>query len=226
MRPVFNTLLGVVLLAFCSAACSKTSDKEPRDAGLDGALDAANEAGSTSCEFNGRTYELGEEYCSNDNCNVCTCEQGDRSLCTTVGCLPDRDAGFPECKRGQRHLVGASSATTLAIYGDGFRWLELDCETSNQDVGLWSETDGTITLTPAPSREDFAWPGGTRHTELQIEIKPDGWYVLPDKSQRWDVGARCPVCKGADAGAETSEWCMNPWANCSEVTFECKARQW
>lgn len=225
MRPDFNVLLSVIFLALCLGACSKTNEGDVGDGGMDAATDARNEAGAASCDFNGRTYQLGEEYCSNDNCNVCTCYDGG-SLCTTVGCHPDGDAGFPVCMRGQRYLVGASSATTLAIYGDGFRWLELGCESSSQDVGLWSMSDGTVTLTPAPGREDFAWPGGTRHTELQIEIESDGWYVLPDKSQRWEAGAQCPVCKGADAGAETSEWCMNPWANCSEVTFECEARQW
>ena len=41
--------------------------------------------GGAACEYEGETYEDGESFPAADDCNTCTCEDGNAS-CTELGC--------------------------------------------------------------------------------------------------------------------------------------------
>lgn len=45
---------------------------------------------TTECEYDGRTYAVGDRFKAADGCNSCSCESGGEIACTLVGCT---DAG-------------------------------------------------------------------------------------------------------------------------------------
>ena len=46
----------------------------------------------TYCEYDGERHEVGESFPAGDGCNTCGCEldeDGPRTWCTAIACLPD-----------------------------------------------------------------------------------------------------------------------------------------
>jgi hypothetical protein len=54
--------------------------------------DDGDDDGVAACEWMGRTYQDGERFPAGDNCNSCSCEDG-QVACTLIACL---DGGVPD----------------------------------------------------------------------------------------------------------------------------------
>ena len=62
--------------------------------------------GSDGCNYNGKSYAVGDKFPASDGCNQCSCGEGGEAQCTLVGCEPGPDSG-PYCSVGaQRYAVG------------------------------------------------------------------------------------------------------------------------
>jgi hypothetical protein len=88
-RRVLLALASLVMLA--SVACSRsTAAVPPPPPHASPATHVAPDAGGLTCEYGGKTYQVGDQYPDLESCNDCTCvlEPGGRALtsCTEIYC--------------------------------------------------------------------------------------------------------------------------------------------
>lgn len=205
--------------------------KFSRDAGTDasgpsrdGEIVPREDSGTVSeksCEYGGAIYETGDVFCGATGCNSCTCNptpEVEGVGCTAIRCDADSNTIAEECNRSLWHLADGPEIVSLGVFDDGtFRWKSLRCDASSGDIGIWRKTDPDLylELLPAPGRDDFGWPDGTKNTRLTVPERPEATNQLMvrlsnDAVQVWEEGAQCPVCEeGTQVGQKS---CPNPYA--------------